>query len=184
MTARAWSSRGPIHRERRGLSAGRCNPCRCQTERICAHSAVAHGAVRRLARARRRQLIGDPTEGALLGAGQKGGLDPARTGGKAAHRRDSPSTRRTSSWPPSITPGRPCEMWVKGAPDVLLARAAVLAVRARRRSTMPGATRIRARMNTLAGQALRVLAVAGRLHSSPRLRPGRRPDGLGAGPGP
>ena len=47
-------------------------------------------------------LIGDPTEGALIVLGAKGGLDIDRTRCDLSHESPrSPSTPTTSSWPPS-----------------------------------------------------------------------------------
>ena len=134
------------------------------------------------ARIRDGQLIGDPTEGALLALAAKGGVDGGRAGRTLARASPRfPSIRPTSSWPPSTTTAIMVRMWVKGAPDVLLARASrYLTLTVKRRWTRQPAPRFEAENAALAERG-HARAGGGRAHHPGRgVRSGRRPDGLGA----
>ena len=189
MTARAGWCRGqPFYGERRRLCAAGRNPFRtrplqdlrallaarwrCAPNRACATA----------------QLIGDPTEGALWVLAQKGGIDPEYEQDEQPRIAEIPFDSAHKFMATFHHAGETVEMFVKGAPDVLLARAECLAG-ASGEAALDAETRtaIEAENAHLASQALRVLAVARRDHSGARFRPGRRPDGLGTGldlPGP
>jgi Ca2+-transporting ATPase len=60
------------------------------------------------ARIRDGELIGDPTEGALLALAAKAGLDAARCRSTCRGSPRFPSIRPPSSWPPSTTTASRC----------------------------------------------------------------------------
>lgn len=99
------------------------------------------------------RLIGDPTEGALWVLAQKGGIDPDHEQAAAPRIAEIPFDSAHKFMATFHHAGLQVDMFIKGAPDVLLARANVDA-----------ATRlqIEAENQYLAQQALRVLAVARR----------------------
>lgn len=131
----------------------------------------------RLLRPRGREhwrVLGDTTEGALLVAAAKAGVDPA------AHEAVAP---RTAEYPfdanrklMSTVTGTPAdgyEVHIKGAPQAVLARCSDLVVQGRSRPLDAAAREtVDAANDALASQGLRVLAVAGRTVSEPR--PGRQ----------
>lgn len=104
-------------------------------------------------RVRNGELIGDPTEGALWVLAQKGGLDPEHEQAAQPRIAEIPfdsSHKFMATFHPA---GAVVEMFVKGAPDVLLARSTVNDVMRQQ---------LAAENQYLAAQALRVLAVAQR----------------------
>lgn len=127
------------------LVAALCNDARVEEE--------ADGSTR---------LAGDPTEGALLGLAAKGGFFPQeliRTYPRVAEvpfdsRRKLMSTIHSA-------PEGDFVVLTKGAPDVVLGRARRILVNGREEPLTPGRRQeILAENATLAGQALRVLALA------------------------
>jgi Ca2+-transporting ATPase len=109
-------------------------------------------------------LIGDPTEGALWVLAQKGGLDPEHEQAERPRIAEIPFDSAHKFMATFHHAGETVEMFVKGAPDVLLARAAAwLSVDGEAPLTDAGRARIEAENEHLATQALRVLAVARRL---------------------
>ena len=139
-------------------------------------------------RIRDGELIGDPTEGALLVLATKGGLDPGGASRNAQPRiAEIPFDSAHKFMATFHHDGDTVRMFVKGAPDVLLARADRWLDAARRgsRSTTAARAASRPRTTRLAGQALRVLAVAGRVipGAATSTRPGDLMAlGRGAGP--
>ena len=108
-------------------------------------------------------LIGDPTEGALWVLAQKGGLDPEYEQAEQPRIGEIPFDSAHKFMATFHHAGATVEMFIKGAPDVLLARSrAWLATNGE--SPLDDATRrqIEAENEHLATQALRVLAVARR----------------------
>lgn len=120
---------------------------------LCTDSRVNHG-----------QLIGDPTEGALWVLAQKGGLDPAA---EQAHRPRIAEIPFDSAHKFMATfhyAGDVVEMFVKGAPDVLLGRACrYLGTGGEQPVDSTCRQGIEQQNLALADQALRVLAVARRI---------------------
>lgn len=121
---------------------------------------------------------GDPTEGALLVAARKAGLDPVRLDTLLPRVGEVPfsSERKLMS-----TIHRHTEqqdrgiVFTKGAPDILLNRCVFEAVGDGRRPLTPERrTEILAANEELAGQALRTLAVARRLLTTSAAAPGAR----------
>ena len=97
------------------------------------------------------KLLGDPTEGALWVLAQKGGINPDHEQAASPRIAEIPFDSAHKFMATFHYAGLQVEMFIKGAPDVLLARAAVdAATRAQ----------IEAENKHLAEQALRVLAVA------------------------
>jgi Ca2+-transporting ATPase len=117
---------------------------------------------------------GDPTEGALLVAARKAGLDPAELDQQLPRVGEVPfsSERKLMSTlhRDAAQPDRGI-VFTKGAPDVLLARCSRELVGAERRPlTDERRQQILDTNETLAGQALRTLGVAGRWLSGDALR--------------
>ena len=128
---------------------------------LCADARLRHGAAG-------AELIGDPTEGALLALAAKAGLDADRL---AAHTPRIAEVPFDSAYKFMATfhfdhdgAGVPVvRMWLKGAPDVLLARASRhLAAAGEVPLDAAARAAFLAENEALAGQALRVLALAGR----------------------
>jgi Ca2+-transporting ATPase len=125
------------------------------------------------------RVLGDTTEGAMLVAAAKAGLDLAA---------EAARTRRVGVFP--FDPGRKlmttihqvgdgCEAYVKGAPQAVLERCSqawwrgrVVPLEAALRSQIAGAN------DAMAGQALRVLAVAGKTVGSGRVTQDEAEHGL------
>jgi len=105
------------------------------------------------ARIREGQLIGDPTEGALLRLAMKAGLDADAEVARRPRIAELPFDSATKFMATFHRDGEQVLLCVKGAPDVLLAR-----------SALDAAARAAwaAENEALAGQALRVLALATR----------------------
>lgn len=106
------------------------------------------------------QIIGDPTEGALIVAAQKAGLDTDHEGGEIVHELPFDSQRKAMSAVVRNTSGQ-ATLFTKGAPEVILKRC---------RNVLQGDTPVdlddstRKRMTDaaaeMANRALRVLALA------------------------
>ncbi|MBI4743212.1 MAG: cation-translocating P-type ATPase [Betaproteobacteria bacterium] len=120
---------------------------------LCADSRVRDG-----------QLIGDPTEGALWVLAQKCGIDPEAEQERRPRIAEIPFDSAHKFMATFHHAGETVEMLVKGAPDVLLARASRWRA-ADGEQALDGTARdlIGRENEALAGQALRVLAVAQRL---------------------
>jgi len=112
-------------------------------------------------RVRDGQLIGDPTEGALWVLAQKGGLDPEAEQGEKPRIAEIPFDSAHKFMATFHHAGATVEMFIKGAPDVLLARSAY-SLMEDGEQPLDAAARaaIEAENEHLAAQALRVLAVA------------------------
>lgn len=114
-------------------------------------------------------LVGDPTEGALVVAARKLGLDPARLRSEAPRLAELPfdsAVKYMATVHP--TDGRASVLIAKGAPDVVLDRCT--AQRSAEGAVLldPGARMTLVETNAaLAGQGLRVIAVASRLLDVP-----------------
>ncbi len=121
-----------------------------QAAALCNDSRIHHG-----------QLIGDPTEGALLALAAKGGIDPLSTG--LPRIAEVPFDSANKFMATFHRDGEVVRLFVKGAPDVLLARSAAwLAAEGERGLERAERARVTAENESLAGQALRVLAMASR----------------------
>ena len=120
---------------------------------LCTDSRVSDGS-----------LIGDPTEGALWVLAQKGGLDPAYEQAEQPRIAEIPFDSAHKFMATFHHDGVTVAMYVKGAPDVLLARStAWLDAGSEASLDDAGRVRLEAENEHLANQALRVLAVARRL---------------------
>ncbi len=114
-------------------------------------------------RVRDGQLIGDPTEGALYVLAQKGGLDPLREQEYAPRLAEIPFDSGHKFMATFHHRGDKVVMYIKGAPDVLLSHASHWRLADGPRPLSDAETSTIMRENDyLAGQALRVLAVAER----------------------
>lgn len=112
----------------------------------------------------RWKVVGDPTEGALLVAGNKTGLNRARMENEFPRHRELPfdSDRKLSSVIRRLPDGM-LRAFVNGAPDILLGRCQwVYDSHGIRPLTPQDRNAIRAENEALAGNALRVLASARR----------------------
>jgi Ca2+-transporting ATPase len=115
-------------------------------------------------RVREGELIGDPTEGALWVLAQKGGLDPEYEQDEQPRIAEIPFDSAHKFMASFHHAGETVEMFVKGAPDVLLARAdACLGAAGEMPLDAALRQRIEAENERMATQALRVLAVARRV---------------------
>ena len=114
-------------------------------------------------RIRAGELIGDPTEGALLALAMKGGIEPDRLAEHSPRIAEIPFDSAHKFMATFHHDGEMVRMFVKGAPDVLLARA-VRHLDAAAESPLDDTARaaFEAENARLAGQAMRVLAVASR----------------------
>ena len=115
-------------------------------------------------RVRDGRLIGDPTEGALWVLAQKGGLDPEAEQTRQSRIAEIPFDSAHKFMATFHHAGDTVEMLVKGAPDVLLARASRwLAADGEQTVDEAFRSRIGSENEELADQALRVLGVARRI---------------------
>ena len=112
-------------------------------------------------RVRAGQLIGDPTEGALWVLAQKGGLDPEAEQEEQPRIAEIPFDSAHKFMATFHHADATVEMFIKGAPDVLLARS-THSLTEDGEHHLDAATRaaIEAENEHFAAQALRVLAVA------------------------
>jgi P-type Ca2+ transporter type 2C len=109
------------------------------------------------------ELIGDPTEGALLALAAKAGLDAERQAAKTPRIAEIPFDSAHKFMATFHHDGEVVRMWLKGAPDVLLARAGHCLGASREQALDATArTAFAAENEALAGEALRVLALAKR----------------------
>ena len=119
---------------------------------LCADSRIRDG-----------ELIGDPTEGALLALAAKCGLDAEKLAEQCPRIAEIPFESAHKFMATFHHDGDVVRMWLKGAPDVLLARATHW-ITEDGEQPLDGATRLTvADTNAaFANDALRVLALAGR----------------------
>ncbi len=109
------------------------------------------------------QLIGDPTEGALWVLAQKGGVDPEHEQKARPRIAEIPFDSGHKFMATFHHAGEMVEMVIKGAPDVLMARASrYLAADSELALDASVRQLLDAENEHLAGQAMRVLAVARR----------------------
>jgi Ca2+-transporting ATPase len=115
------------------------------------------------ARIRDGHLIGDPTEGALLVLAAKAGIDPALLARKMPRIAEIPFDSAHKFMATFHQEGELVRMWVKGAPDVLLARSGkYFSVIGETALDETAQTKFVAENQAYAGEAMRVLALAGR----------------------
>ena len=115
-------------------------------------------------RVREGRLIGDPTEGALWVLAQKGGLDPQAEQARQPRIAEIPFDSMHKFMATFHHAGEVVEMLVKGAPDVVLARAhRWLGTHGEHAVDEAFRSSIERENKVLADQALRVLAVARRI---------------------
>lgn len=106
-------------------------------------------------------IIGDPTEGALIVAGAKGGYDREKTDCAFPRLQEIPfdSTRKMMTTFHRFDNGK-IVAFVKGAPDILLSRCREIAIARSVRPLTPADREVIGKANSeMASQALRVLAV-------------------------
>lgn len=127
--------------------------CLLQPAALCSDSRLRDG-----------QLIGDPTEGALLALALKGGVSAADLAEHCPRIAEIPFDSAHKFMATFHHDGTHVQMWIKGAPDVLLGRTAhYLAEDEKPQALDPAARQAFEETNAaFAAQAMRVLAVAGR----------------------
>jgi Ca2+-transporting ATPase len=164
-----YAPSGEVRREGDGVIDG---PLRTELERALSVADRANNAAIR-ERDGRWTVQGDPTEGALLVAARKAGLDPEALDQQLPRVGEVPfsSERKLMSTLHRDTEQRDRGIvFSKGAPDVLLARCSrELVGEERRPLTEERRRQILDTNEALAGQALRTLGVAGRWLTGPML---------------
>ena len=120
---------------------------------LCADSRIRDG-----------QLIGDPTEGALLALALKGGMSPPDLAERSPRIAEIPFDSAHKFMATFHHDGSHVQMWIKGAPDILLGRAAYYLgeAEAPQRLDPAACQAFEAANAAFAGEAMRVLAIAGR----------------------
>jgi len=120
---------------------------------LCADSRIRDG-----------QLIGDPTEGALLALALKGGLSPTDLAEHCPRIAEIPFDSAHKFMATFHHDGSHVQMWIKGAPDVLLGRTAHYLAEAESPQALDPTTRqaFEETNAAFAGEGMRVLAIAGR----------------------
>ena len=119
---------------------------------LCADARITEGA-----------LIGDPTEGALLALVGRAGADPEALADAMPRFAEIPFDSEHKFMATFHRDGERVRMWLKGAPDVVLARAThYLAASGPAPLDAAARTRFRAENARFADEAMRVLALAGR----------------------
>jgi Ca2+-transporting ATPase len=108
------------------------------------------------------KLIGDPTEGALAVLAVKGGVELPTAAARLPRMAEIPFDAAYKFMATFHADGDQVQVFVKGAPDVLLARCSRLAGEPEARLDEAVRRRVLAENEALAAQALRVLAVASR----------------------
>lgn len=109
------------------------------------------------------QLIGDPTEGALLVLAAKGGIEAETLAKRLPRIAEIPFDSATKLMATFHQEGNQVHLWAKGAPDVLLERSAHwLSAEGETPLTQTLRTQLKAENEALAAQAMRVLAIASR----------------------
>jgi Ca2+-transporting ATPase len=119
---------------------------------LCNESRIRDGA-----------LIGDPTEGALLALAAKGGVEPAELAERAPRLAEIPFDSANKLMATFHRDGDSVAVYVKGAPDVLLARSTTwLGPDGPVEIDAEARARLAAANEAFAERAMRVLAVAGK----------------------
>jgi Ca2+-transporting ATPase len=160
LTGSGYAPVGELRAGGAPLSAG---PLRTEARRLLAAASLASNAELVL-RDGRYLVVGDPTEGALLAAARKAGVAPERLAERFGRTGELPfsSERKlmSTAYADAHLEGQRV-LFVKGAPDVLLARCLFERV-GDREVPLPEARHaaILGGIDTLAGEALRTLGVA------------------------
>ena len=163
VSGEGYSSQGVIGAEQDGASGGALLPDAAPADlpdflplllpsALCSDSRIAGG-----------ELIGDPTEGALLALAAKGGVDQETVVERSPRIAEIPFDSAHKFMATFHHDGEVVRMFVKGAPDVLLARASQWLGTAGETTLDPTMRAAFAAENaSLAAQAMRMLAVARR----------------------